>query len=375
MSSVIVGILPYFILLIFFAAVGFKSIGLSNSVLITAYIWASIVLFASGFMRLFLYNDYDDFTQYYIHFTNFKEFADVVPFLYSDPIFYLLLFLLQLLGVNAPEVLYVSISFIFCLALLLVLKRINKVTGSLFVFLTLLSPFFVIYSGQFLRQSLALCALLFVASLQSRNARFIGILLAGAIHFSVLLVIPVAFIINIRVEKAMKVFFAIFIIALSFPFDNSFVALLSQDNIFFGKVEYWLNDNLEPAGLVYKWVPLFIVTAVVSKSLRLMYRNNTPVLHASIVGFEARVVWLLIFFTVIGFWGRYLNAFSMRFGLWAIIFCSIPLFLFRGALPKLMFVCLSIVLYLATVVNLFINKSSVEFEYIYRYVFFPASAL
>lgn len=102
MSSVIVGILPYFILLIFFAAVGFKSIGLSNSVLITAYIWASIVLFASGFMRLFLYNDYDDFTQYYIHFTNFKEFADVVPFLYSDPIFYLLLFLLQLLGVNAP---------------------------------------------------------------------------------------------------------------------------------------------------------------------------------------------------------------------------------------------------------------------------------
>jgi len=159
-----------------------------------------------------------------------------------------------------------------------------------------------------------------------------------------------------------------------FPLDNSFTALISPDSNLFGRVEYWLADDLDPAGLVFKWIPVFFASFIVSKSLLLFYKTDAHVLHKILCGFEARVVWLLFLFTAIGFWGRYLNAFSMRFGLWAIIFGSIPIFLLRSTNAKFIFVFFSVVLYLATVTNLYINKVPADFEYIYRYVFFPASA-
>ncbi|WP_145929334.1 EpsG family protein [Chromobacterium vaccinii] len=363
--------LPYFLLLTISGYVGIHSNNFKSTVLSISFLCVAIAFLASGFSRLFLYNDYDDFTQYYQYFTTISSIADAIPYPYADPLFYLLLYFIKLFGVSTPEWLYFSFGMVFILILYICTSRNRNSNSVLFLFLTLLSPFFIIYSGQFVRQSLALCMLMAAISLEGPKKRLLGVLIASGFHFSVLLAIPVIWVEKIKVHKAIKIFFILMMLTYLFPINNNFVSLFSSNDLLFSKVEYWLNDDLEPGSLVFKWMPLFICSVLLTKFTATIFNVKYQTVENEITGFEARIFWLLIYFTIIGFWGRYLNVFSLRFGLWAVIFSAAPIFILRKNLPRTLFSILCILLYIATAINLALNKSPSDFEYIYRYVFFP----
>jgi hypothetical protein len=370
-----VDFLPILIFLGSICIVGLNSFKFSEKSIFFFLVIFSLLIIVSSFSRLYLFHQYDDFSNYYEHYHSWSKFSDVLPYLEYDPLFYLVLYLVYFfLGSISPASLYAVFNIFYFLIFYLTSRRLIKSNNEiLFIFLTISSPFFIIFSGQFVRQALSLCLVLYALTYQKKMHRLLILILATSIHLSSILALPSIFIERLNTKHAISTFTLLIVLAYFFPIDQSFVSLFTTGDYLFSKVEYWINDDLKEAGMVYKWVPTVIATFLIVKLSALCLRRNEVFFKVELSGYAARYTWLLCLFTVIGYWGRYLNAFPMRFGLWAILFSNIPIFFINSNFSKIVYVVGIFFVYIIALMMLH-GQNSDSFEYIYRFVFFPLAS-
>lgn len=343
------------------------SIGLYRAILFLSS--ALVIILLNN--RIFEMNQYDDLSQYFYFYQGLNSFSDVANFLIYDPLFTIYLYFLKLLGVSSINELNLAfnltcIGFMFALSF----RLNNKLPAYYFILFTIISPFFIVYIGQFSRQGISLIILTYFLSYERKLYRLSGVFLASLIHMSSVLALPAIFIEKINVKYSFIIFIIFLLITYIFPLDNSFVSLFSQGDYLYGKFEYWLNDDIEAGGIVFKWLPVFTVSLLLLFLFNKFKKFNGKIFNEFISNFEARSIFLLFYFTIIGFWGRYLNAFSLRFGLWAVIFGLSAIFIFKENFARYFYLSLFSISGLAFIYSIG-TRNSDDFLYIYRYVFLP----